>query len=90
MIGTCVTIGGGAGRSNHKIEEYDDIRRNVPVIGDRVMISTGAKIIGDIVIGNDVIVGANAVVINDAPSRAVVGGVPAKILRMRTEEVVVK
>lgn len=54
------------------------------------MISTGAKIIGDIVIGNDVIVGANAVVINDAPSRAVVGGVPAKILRMRTEEVVVK
>ena len=86
MIGTNVTIGGGAGRSNKAIPEYDHVRSIVPVIGDRVHIGTGAKILGPIVIGDDVVIGANAVVINDVLAGAVVGGVPAKILRMRTEE----
>lgn len=80
IIGTNVTIGGGAGKSNKKIPEYDMFRRNVPVIGNRVQISTGAKVLGNIVIGDDVIIGANAVVINDVPAKAVVGGIPAKIL----------
>lgn len=82
-IGTNVTIGGGGGASNKRIEAFDLIRRNVPVIGDNVQISTGAKVIGDIVIGNDVVIGANAVVINDVPSGAVVGGVPARIIRIQ-------
>lgn len=84
LIGTNVTIGGGAGKSNTVIPEFDKIRGNVPTIGDRVYISTGAKVLGNIVIGDDVIIGANAVVINDVPSRAVVGGVPAKVLRKRS------
>lgn len=84
-IGTNVTIGGGAGRSNKAISEFDAVRRAVPVIGDRVQVSTGAKVLGSIVVGNDVVIGANAVVINDVPAGVVVGGVPAKILRMRTE-----
>lgn len=86
LIGTNVTIGGGAGRSNKRILEFDKIRRNVPVLGDRVQISTGAKVLGDIVIGDDVIIGANAVVISDVPSGVVVGGVPSKILRKQYEE----
>ena len=85
-IGTCVTIGGGAGGSNKKIEEFNQRRGTVPVIGDRVGISNGAKVLGDIVVGNDVIIGANAVVINDVPDRAVVAGVPARLIRFRTEE----
>lgn len=86
LIGTCVTIGGRE-RSNSKIlHDFDDRRSTVPVIGDRVHIANGAKIIGNIVIGDDVIVGANAVVISDVPSRSVVGGVPSRILRMRTDE----
>ena len=81
VIGSNVTIGGGGGSSNKRISEFDRIRRNVPVIGDRVHISTGAKIIGNIVIGNDVTIGANAVVINDVPSKCIVAGVPARIIR---------
>ena len=53
-----------------------------PVIGDNVMITCGAKVLGDIRIGNHVIIGANAVVVRDVPDRCVVGGVPAKILKI--------
>lgn len=51
-----------------------------PVLGDRVYFGAGAKIMGPVTIGNDVVIGANAVVIRDAPDNAVIGGVPAKIL----------
>lgn len=54
-----------------------------PVIGDRVDIGTGAVIVGDVVVGDDVIIGANAVVVRDVPSGAVVGGVPARIIKRR-------
>lgn len=69
MIGQNVTIGG---KSKNE---------NVPVIGNHVYIGAGAKILGDVTIGDDVIIGANAVVINDIPSRCVVAGVPAKIIK---------
>lgn len=52
-----------------------------PVIGDNVMITCGAKVLGPIHVGNHVTVGANAVVIRDVPDNCVVGGVPAKILK---------
>lgn len=54
---------------------------DAPIIGDNVRVSTGACILGNIKIGNNVIVGANAVVIKDVPDNCVVGGVPAKILK---------
>ena len=41
---------------------------------------TGAQILGDIVIGNNVKIGANAVVLDDVPDNCTVGGVPAKII----------
>ena len=53
-----------------------------PVIGDNVTITCGAKVLGDIRIGNNVIVGANAVVIRDVSDNCVVGGVPAKTIKM--------
>jgi serine O-acetyltransferase len=53
-----------------------------PVIGDNVTITCGAKVLGDIRIGNNVIVGANAVVIHDVSDNCVVGGVPAKTIKM--------
>lgn len=56
-----------------------------PVIGDWVMITCGAKVLGDIHIGNHVTVGANAVVIRDVPDNCVVGGVPAKIIKQQNE-----
>lgn len=52
-----------------------------PIIGDNVRICCGAKVIGGVTIDNNVIVGAQALVIKDVPSNVVVGGVPAKILK---------
>ena len=54
-----------------------------PVIEDQVDIGAGAVILGDITIGRGAIVGANAVVTKPVPSLAVVGGVPARLIRWR-------
>jgi serine O-acetyltransferase len=48
-----------------------------PVIGNNVDIGTGAKLLGAIRIGNNVVIGANAVVISDVPDDAIAVGVPA-------------
>jgi serine O-acetyltransferase len=65
-----VTIGSG-GRGNNS---------GCPKLGDRVFIGPGAKIFGSITIGNDVAIGANAVVTKNLPDKAVAVGVPAKII----------
>jgi len=52
----------------------------VPVIGNDVYIATGAKILGPITIGNNSVVGANAVVIHNVPENTVVAGLPAKVI----------
>lgn len=57
--------------------------RGSPVIGNNVYIGPGAKIFGALVIGDNVAVGANAVVNTSVPANAVVGGIPAKILSYR-------
>ncbi len=49
-----------------------------PTIGNRVRINAGAKVLGPITIGDDAVIGANAVVIHDVPPGAVMGGVPAR------------
>lgn len=51
-----------------------------PVIGARVYIGTGAKVLGDITIGDDARIGANAVVLRDVPAGATAVGVPARII----------
>ena len=55
-------------------------RAGNPILGNRVLLASGAKVIGRIRIGNDSSVGANAVVTKDVPDGGVVGGVPAKLL----------
>lgn len=57
-----------------------------PIIGDRVHIGTGSKVLGPITIGDDVRIGANAVVIDDVPSGATVVGAPARIVRDKPPE----
>lgn len=53
----------------------------VPKIGDNVYIGTGARIVGPVVVGDNVMIGANAVVNKDVPGNTLVGGVPAKIIK---------
>lgn len=57
-----------------------------PIIGDNVVICAGAKVIGNCAIGNNVIIGANAVVVKDVSDNTVVGGVPAKIISSISED----
>ncbi|RFA12001.1 serine O-acetyltransferase [Subtercola boreus] len=48
-----------------------------PTVGDNVLLGAGAKLLGPIVIGDGSAVGANAVVLQDAPPHSLVVGVPA-------------
>ena len=61
---------------------YSDVI-HCPYIGNNVEIKAGAKVIGDVHIGDDVIIGANAVVVKDVPSHSIVVGVPAKVIKTR-------
>jgi len=69
VLGQGITIGG---RSRNP---------QVPVIGNRVYIAAGARVLGPITIGNNVIIAPNAVVIKDVGDNCIVGGIPAKILK---------
>jgi acetyltransferase-like isoleucine patch superfamily enzyme len=57
-------------------------KRDVKV-GSNVWIGYGACILRGVSVGHNSIVGTNAVVTKDVPENAVVGGVPARVLRMR-------
>ena len=69
IIGQGITIGG---RSRHP---------EVPVIGDQVYIGAGARVLGPIRIGSNVVIAPNAVVIEDVPDNCIVGGIPARVLK---------
>ncbi|BBE31894.1 serine acetyltransferase [Tepiditoga spiralis] len=50
-----------------------------PEIGKNVTIGAGAKVLGNIIIGDDVVIGSNSVVLMDIPRKSLVVGIPAKI-----------
>ena len=52
-----------------------------PSLGNNVVVGTGAKILGNIKIGDNVQIGANAVVIRDVPPSSTVVGVPGRIAK---------
>lgn len=54
-----------------------------PTIGDNVEICVGAKVIGSVYVGNNVIIAPNSVVVSDVPDNAIVSGVPAKIIKIK-------
>ena len=57
-----------------------------PVLGDNVVVCTGAKLLGGVHIGDNSIIAANAVVTHDVPSGCIAAGVPAKIIATGQEE----
>ena len=54
-----------------------------PVIGNHVGLGLGCKVYGRITIGDNVSVLPNAVVTHDVPANAIVGGVPARIIKFK-------
>ncbi len=57
-----------------------------PTIGDNVVVGTGAKILGNIIIGNNSYVGANAVVIRNVPPNSTVVGIPGRVTKQDGEK----
>ena len=53
------------------------------VVGSNVWIGYGACILRGVSVGDNAVVGTNAVVTKDVPANAVVGGIPAQVIRMR-------
>jgi serine O-acetyltransferase len=74
IIGQGVTVGGRAGQ------------RDVPIIGNNVLLGVGSKILGPVRIGDNAMVGANAVVIRDVPPNSTAVGVPARIVERKDLE----
>lgn len=70
IIGSGVTIGGRSGK-------YE-----VPVIAERAVIGSGAKVLGPVTIGKHASIGANAVVLNDVPAFGVAVGIPARTVKI--------
>jgi len=57
-------------------------KRDVDV-GSNVWIGYGACVLRGVAVGDNCVIGTNAVVTKDVPDNAIVGGVPARVLRMR-------
>lgn len=60
-----------------------DPTSGVPKICRDVEVGAGAMVLGDVIVGEGARVGANAVVLDDVPPRAVVVGAPARVVRYR-------
>lgn len=59
--------------------------RGAPRIGNRVDIGVGAKILGPVSVGDDAVIGVNAVVLRDVPPGTIALGIPARILPLRRD-----
>jgi len=57
-----------------------------PTLGNHVVVGTGAKILGNIKIGDHVRIGANSVVVHAVPDHSTVVGIPGRVVRMRTQD----
>ena len=71
----CTTIG-------NKEDGRNDLR---PTIGDNVTLGANVCIVGDIHIGNNVVIGCGSVVVRDVPDNSVVAGNPARVIKEKTE-----
>jgi len=76
VIGDDVTIYHGVTLGGNTL----DPGKRHPTIGDRIVIGTGAKLLGDIRVGSDSRIGANAVLLRTVDEHSVVVGVPGQVI----------
>lgn len=81
-IHTGVNVGTSAGLDENGC--FDNT--NAPVFGNNVYLGPGCKVFGKISIGDEVAIGANAVVNKDVPNHVTVGGIPAKKINEKGSE----
>ena len=70
-----VTLGGTGGEKG----------KRHPTLGNHVVVGTGAKVLGNIRIGDNVKIGAGSVVVHPVPDNSTVVGVPGRVVRVRAE-----
>ena len=64
-----------------------DTGKRHPTIGNNVMISSGAKVLGPFKVGDNARIAAGAVVLEEVPANATVVGVPARVVRLAGQKV---
>ena len=64
-----------------------DTGKRHPTIGNNVLISTGAKVLGPITVGDNSRIAANAVVLKEIPENSTAVGIPAKVVRVAGQKV---
>jgi serine O-acetyltransferase len=70
-----VTLGGTGGERG----------KRHPTLGNNVVVGTGAKVLGNINVGDNVKIGAGSVVVHHVPDNSTVVGVPGRVVRVRPE-----
>jgi serine O-acetyltransferase len=81
VIGDGCIIRQGVTLGNRRLNEPFD----APVLGQRVNVGAGAKILGKVSIGDGAAIGANSVVLGDVPAGRIAIGIPARVLPLRDE-----
>ena len=64
-----------------------DVGKRHPTIGNNVMISSGAKVLGPFKVGDNSRIAAGAVVLEEVPPNSTVVGVPAKVVRQNGQKI---
>ena len=59
---------------------FEGAHKGSPVLGNHVVMFPGRKVVGNVHIGNNVVIAANSVLTKDIPDNCIVGGIPARIL----------
>lgn len=92
MLGPNVTIMGGDHNTSQVGRYMYDVDEKLPendlpvTIEDDVWVGTGAIILKGVTIGRGSIVAAGALVTKDIPAYSIVGGIPARVIKMRFDE----
>jgi serine O-acetyltransferase len=80
-IGDCVIVGVHSGIGLRGSFFSKDMGTTGPTIGAYTRVGTGAKVLGNVTVGQRAVIGAGAVVLGDVPEAATVVGVPARVVR---------
>ena len=83
IVGKNVTIYNGVTLGARNLEELDenkDTSERYPIIEDGVTIFSGSKLLGNITVGKNSIIGANSVVLDSFPRNSIIVGAPAQLI----------